>query len=379
MARKLLVHLHVATVLAATGQRKGAGGCRDCAHCFEIWQHLGAVAGITNGIVTLTAVVVISMLSVVVNICLGLPCLEPLWGLPMGLPFQFWFSAQRQCGREVKPEHSNSAEMDYGCAPPSTALQLSASSETALPAPVISRDSALHLHRMDMERANRSTEDPEWFEDERWDQDLAEYFQLRGITRRTKPVVETAPEMLLMLPGLEGSGVAASSARYAITADFLARTLGDGATFFELAGTSIVHNTSTTRTWIALAFTNVLVLADTGVPKHHITCIDGHITLMYAPVQPEQVIQSSAASCQRRLESSASKTSVRHLHGQGLFNGMSGENYAWLDVLVSSRLHATCFRLVNELSAHLMAPQRGRPNFHMSFRSRHGTTWSSGV
>ena len=158
-----------------------------------------------------------------------------------------------------------------------------------------------------------------------------------------------------------------SRAPYEINAIDVARALGDGDTRLAIPRdtASIVHNSCTTHSWIALAFQEVVVLASDvpdAMPTKRILGIDGHITLMYAPAQPDDIVQRGVAACNHLVQALASKKQVGHFEGTGRLSQMSSDNYAWIDLFVHSRLHETCFKLTHELAGHIRGPRWGKQN-----------------
>ena len=111
------------------------------------------------------------------------------------------------------------------------------------------------------------------------------------------------------------------------------------------------------------SFYMALVFGEFEINDIRVVGVDGHISLAKCK---KDYVASQAAEQGASLElARATKSAVRHFSGACQVNEELGaESYAWADLLVSSNLHATCFRLL-----HAANPKWSRVNFHLSFRS----------
>ena len=111
------------------------------------------------------------------------------------------------------------------------------------------------------------------------------------------------------------------------------------------------------------SFYMALVFSEFEINHIRVVGVDGHISLAKCK---KEYVESQRAEQRASLElARATKSSVAHFSGACQVNEDLGtESYAWADLLMSTNLHATCFRLL-----HAANPKWSRVNFHLSFRS----------
>ena len=144
----------------------------------------------------------------------------------------------------------------------------------------------------------------------------------------------------------------------------LAMRFGDREVFaLDSSQLSIEHNTIENHLWVGL---NIRALSAHGQYYSH---LDAHISLINRQIQhviePTLMVKAAEASLKRLVR----KTGVRHFDGQAAFHPEDASDcYAWMDVLVTSRLHQACSILLDSMRLDRAGVWK-RPNFHCSFRS----------
>ena len=144
----------------------------------------------------------------------------------------------------------------------------------------------------------------------------------------------------------------------------LAMRFGDREVFaLDSSQLSIEHNAIENHLWVGL---NIRALSAHGQYYSH---LDAHIFLINRQIQqliePTLMVKAAEASLKRLVRT----TGVRHFDGQAAFHPEDASDcYAWMDVLVTSRLHQACSILLDSMRLDRAGVWK-RPNFHCSFRS----------
>ena len=148
----------------------------------------------------------------------------------------------------------------------------------------------------------------------------------------------------------------------AMTALELAERFGCRRVFvLDTASLSIAATIKDSGYWVGLQIKAV------SMDSCHLSELDAHITLAMQRQSGGESphVERLLPAVEKRLASLILKSSrVRHFTGSAQFCAdYARENFAWMDILISSRLHGTCHQLL-----HVLSSQKKRPAFHMSFR-----------
>jgi uncharacterized membrane protein len=145
----------------------------------------------------------------------------------------------------------------------------------------------------------------------------------------------------------------------------MATLLGDGRPF-QLAEISSVDNVSYDgkTMWIALKVGCIM----RGGELWRAPNLDAHVTLLYA----KKGVFESVTSSLPALAAKVGRLRPDSLGGSGVFNAQFAEtDYAWLDIHVQSRLHATLHSLAHCVTGGNTSLSRffSKVAFHLSFRT----------
>ena len=144
----------------------------------------------------------------------------------------------------------------------------------------------------------------------------------------------------------------------------LAMRFGDREVFeLDSSQLFIEHNANGNHLWVGLG---IRALSAHGQYYSH---LDAHISLINCQVrqliEPTLMVKAAEASLERLVR----QRGVRHFDGQAAFHPEHASDcYAWMDVLVMSRLHQACSVLLDSMRLDRAGVWK-RPNFHFSFRS----------
>ena len=153
----------------------------------------------------------------------------------------------------------------------------------------------------------------------------------------------------------------------------IARELGDGSKFaIEPGSVSIQYNDNDLYFWIALTFTEVVKYSSGGTsPAVLFQNVDGHVTLIYAPVTVRDELPKVAELCADQEQSMVRRRYTDYFHGCARFEEWMapGPHYAWCDLLRATRFYNACCAVGANLRSKLSGQWQLKDNYHTSFRT----------